>query len=109
MRISDWSSDVCSSDLPSGEAVFVRKIIDELDEIALRSGATLCPGNGASAFLGDVAIHSIVDVAQDRVGAVMYDIRGYTPSWGSLTSYMSSILPGGGQIGRASCRERVCQ
>src|SRR3546814_17568475 len=26
----------------------------------------------------------------------MYDIRGYTPSWGSLTSYMSSILPGGG-------------
>src|SRR3546814_10652669 len=35
MRISDWSSDVCSSDLPSGNAVFPS---DRLDALAAALG-----------------------------------------------------------------------
>jgi hypothetical protein len=81
---------------PSGEGGFIAEVIDKLDAVALRTGATLCPGNGASAFLGDIAIHSILDKTKDRVGAVLYDIQNYTPSWGSLQSYLASILPSGG-------------
>jgi hypothetical protein len=86
---------------PSGEGGFIAEVIDKLDGTASRTGATLCPGNGTSAFLGDIAIHSILDETQDRVGAVLYDIQNYTPSWGSLQSYLTSILPSGGARIRA--------
>src|SRR3546814_9490662 len=69
MRISDWSSDVCSSDL------------DQAVSEAVRHGgreAELCPG---CAF-GDRAPR---DRAQDRRARASFE------------------------IGRASCRERVCQ
>src|SRR3546814_7920826 len=39
MRISDWSSDVCSSDLASGVAAFVFRRAAKLDEIAEGSAA----------------------------------------------------------------------
>src|SRR3546814_8142881 len=73
MRISDWSSDVCSSDLPDtdeeeDEEYFVKEAtvwVDGLDKIHKHRGINLC-----------------VDL--------------------SATPYYI------GQIGRASCRERVC-
>src|SRR3546814_7710279 len=61
MRISDWSSDVCSSDLYfAGQSVFT-------------------------------AGHPYSGTSRSRAGTAR---RRY---------------PGTGQIGRASCRERVCQ
>src|SRR3546814_3095764 len=66
MRISDWSSDVCSSDLPIRDSV-------------VRSRPAWCLGLCAGIF---------DDVAQ-RSGAVI-----------------AQMPP---EIGRASCRERVCQ
>jgi hypothetical protein len=81
---------------PSGEAVFIEEVINSLDKLALKTRATLCPGNGAAAFLGDVALHWIVDPAKHRVGGVLYDIHGYQPSYGSFKSYLESILPAGG-------------
>src|SRR3546814_6232058 len=66
MRISDWSSDVCSSDL----SVDFRRGGDEMSRVAT---------------IGTV-------VERDRFG----------------NEYRVGLL-GIGQIGRASCRERVCQ
>src|SRR3546814_7097211 len=68
MRISDWSSDVCSSDLRRGTASFWR-------------GARPEAGSAAAVLLGQA------EQAERRVAGTDAE----------------------SQIGRASCRERVCQ
>src|SRR3546814_3459296 len=70
MRISDWSSDVCSSDLPADH------------------------GGGLEGILGPFLelIDAGHDHALDRAG-----------------NLEANAARSGGQIGRASCRERVCQ
>src|SRR3546814_2160229 len=71
MRISDWSSDVCSSDLT----------------YALRAWAA--KRQRAS--------------ARRRMGHIVTPLR-----W-TLAAHMPIPAPCRAQIGRASCRERVCQ
>src|SRR3546814_10866288 len=76
MRISDWSSDVCSSDLtldlrqPEGQEV-VRKLAETADVL----------------------------IENFRPGTL--------EGWGLGWDVLHEINPQ--QIGRASCRERVCQ
>jgi Saccharopine dehydrogenase NADP binding domain len=81
---------------PSGETGFVREVIDSFDLVAQKTGASLCPGNGAAAFLGDIALRWILEPTKHSVGGVLYDIREYQPSFGSFKSYIAVILPGGG-------------
>src|SRR3546814_4017637 len=97
MRISDWSSDVCSSDLldttvPIGDVMLAAASILERDggdtaTVELLRG--LFGGGGATAELGQLP-----DI---RLGDLV----------GVLPGEESSAL--GAEIGRASCRERVCQ
>src|SRR3546814_4879016 len=84
MRISDWSSDVCSSDL---------LLLDP--HVALGSDGS--PGGSHPRSAGTFAkwIEEFV-VRQPRVSIEEAVSRA--------TSYPASI-----QNGRASCRERVCQ
>src|SRR3546814_6813615 len=79
MRISDWSSDVCSSDL-----VFVA---------ALMVGRT-------PEYVGKKIEAREVKLAMLAVAVLPLVILGFTA--------IASVLPAG-QIGRASCRGRVCQ
>src|SRR3546814_954592 len=96
MRISDWSSDVCSSDL---------RLVDP-------AGQT---GERDSAYLIDF------DYASSPNWAVIHDLR---LEHGSRTAQIDHLLinrwmdvyvletkhfHAGIKIGRASCRERVCQ
>src|SRR3546814_3441041 len=74
MRISDWSSDVCSSDL-------LRHV--------LRAGAAAPP---VEAVPGRLLRH---------LGGLLEEVVGHVEVHGAR--------PSAGQIGRASCRERVCQ
>src|SRR3546814_2731447 len=79
MRISDWSSDVCSSDL----------------------GA---PGHGEGHNSGQ-AMNIVAALAVKD-----WMVRTHTP--GTLLIWpgvAEELLGGKAQIGRASCRERVCQ
>src|SRR3546814_6923383 len=77
MRISDWSSDVCSSDLELvGEAIAGRR-----DEVFLVS--KVLPSNASRK--GTIAA---CERSLCRLGTDCIDLY---------------------QIGRASCRERVCQ
>src|SRR3546814_2781765 len=78
MRISDWSSDVCSSDL-------ARRRDEQL----------------AAAARADVAGGALVDAESVHRPAGLDDL----PSQGDLAACPLA----GRQIGRASCRERVCQ
>src|SRR3546814_1649977 len=93
IRISGWSSDVCSSDLR-------RSVLIQLE----RTGASHLGGR----------IESAVD-ALDRVHPEVERVRqhgqedGVRERKGELHRVVVDRLEGLHQIGRASCRERVCQ
>src|SRR3546814_5963151 len=83
MRISDWSSDVCSSDLPAETCVLARALE--------RHAATR--GTDTYAAFEDGARWSFADtLAHVRTSAAGLQALGVRQ-----------------EIGRASCRERVCQ
>src|SRR3546814_8070490 len=91
MRISDWSSDVCSSDLPARGTHVVG--MDVRFQGQFQPQAELMDQR-------EVAFRSL----EDRIDECAF------PRF--LTAEQISV--GGGfrleeQIGRASCRERVCQ
>src|SRR3546814_5772860 len=73
LRISDWSSDVCSSDLVHGRRTWI-------------------PGGADSCSV----LHESARAFISRVYSICM-VRTSWPSWVS------------NKIGRASCRERVCQ
>src|SRR3546814_12989864 len=73
MRISDWSSDVCSSDL--------------FYELARRREAGL-----------DARWRHFLDVIRKPGGSALFDL-----------TCVLALLFMAWKIGRASCRERVCQ
>src|SRR3546814_8602535 len=83
MRISDWSSDVCSSDLMSLRTWQCRKDAPDRRLTTQQSGR-------AWAFAGILARATAVFGSQEKA-----------EEW--------LARPATGQIGRASCRERVCQ
>src|SRR3546814_6903140 len=85
MRISDWSSDVCSSDLVNGAllsraAVYVLKSLNDDDLAAMLDRA-------AATELGNLSF------ADDAKATLIASADG----------------DGRKQIGRASCRERRCK
>src|SRR3546814_11716731 len=95
MRISDWSSDVCSSDL--GNELRPRITLrDSKGEVLM-----LVSGAEARYYLSADAILSVEDGAQVHAG----DVLARNPVEGTKTR----DITGGLQIGRASCRERACQ
>src|SRR3546814_10610730 len=95
MRISDWSSDVCSSDLLS------------LMALILAAGLVV---DDAIVVLENIARH--IDDGMPPLKAAYVGTRevGFTllSMNLSLVVVFVSILYMG-EIGRASCRERVCQ
>src|SRR3546814_5540606 len=83
MRISDWSSDVCSSDLSLTDCVFEVERATTVEEV--------------NQFLKDASENELKDILGfEERPLVSIDYR---------TDPRSSII----EIGRASCRERVCQ
>src|SRR3546814_4874700 len=88
MRISDWSSDVCSSDLHLD--------IDAREALV----------QALNAYEGAVVLIShdphLIELTADR----LWLVHGGTckPFDGDMDDYRKLL-----QIGRASCRERVCQ
>src|SRR3546814_6265054 len=82
MRISDWSSDVCSSDLCSGRLA-----------CKLVYGGTLCSVPGCSMRGAGGGPGGRAQSCRRRLSAIARD----------------GLPPTQVEIGRASCRERVCQ
>src|SRR3546814_18889313 len=108
MRISDWSSDVCSSDL------FVKR-----DEWLLNMGRS---SRGSAALID---AQGAIYVASERFRELLAlefgagDLsmlpfaltaeRRAEPEPFQIGSLHFRVQPQGSQIGRASCRERVCK
>src|SRR3546814_11272990 len=101
MRISDWSSDVCSSDLhPTDRIVHRSEPLLELPANPLSTNLDL-----GSALVVEMLMEggAMGNLAQAMHEGEMKDIRtlvGAGIAWS---------LNGVAEIGRASCRARVCQ
>src|SRR3546814_1696881 len=98
MRISDWISDVCSSDLPARARTFVCRIVfaslcDKLVDIS--PDLKFVPQLAESWKTSDDGLTLTFTL---REGALYHD---GTP--------IDAASVKANQIGRASCRERVCQ
>src|SRR3546814_5440119 len=105
MRISDWSSDVCSSDLyQTGAFEYLPKPFDIDEALALVNRAILHlnklqqqEATKAAAPLQSTEIIGESPAMQEVFRAI-----------GRLSQSHITVLING-EIGRASCRERVCQ
>src|SRR3546814_9822363 len=97
MRISDWSSDVCSSDL-SVVSVVHRTLLDD----GPRVQADLRSAEQVRSALERVEPSLVIHAAYARDEA---SVVGATHNVASAASAVGAEL----EIGRASWRERVCQ
>src|SRR3546814_11852940 len=95
MRISDWSSDVCSSDLAAG------LLLSPPFEAAAspQGGSETCwrPVAKGKSDVGGLMIVGRI------IGWFLLFCALVSLGWDAVSSLSS------GKIGRASCRERVCQ
>src|SRR3546814_1251936 len=99
LRISDWSSDVCSSDLV---------VILQVEEQRPRASH----GTHALGTLGVVELHAELDAAglrADPLGEADGDaeVGGVDADEDAVLRF--DVVARHAEIGRASCRERVCQ
>src|SRR3546814_8198495 len=95
MRISDWSSDVCSSDLRT----FLRRwmILDEAQNLTPKQMKTLITRAGPGTKI--VCLGNVEQI----------DTPYLTETTSGLTYAVDRFKNWAHKIGRASCRERVCQ
>src|SRR3546814_19572818 len=101
MRISDWSSDVCSSDLiaPHGlDVVVIVKRVDQLQQLARIASPD---GDDRLRPPGELRAFRLAKRLFQRLCDFMERIH--------RRPYLMAFLGGLPEIGRASCRERVCQ
>src|SRR3546814_9010946 len=97
MRISDWSSDVCSSDLA---------LEQHLHRVQGASGQPVAHGQRTSqGSLGTLAggREMVAMHCQDQSVATLQQAKA------QVGAFSDDPLISNEQIGRASCRERVCQ
>src|SRR3546814_14578526 len=112
MRISDWSSDVCSSDLdgtwvahpaliPIAREVFDAHMPGAHQYDVAREDPGSSPGQAVQVTAADLLAPSRGTITRD----------GFDGNVEVCVRYLAAWLDGHGcvPIGRASCRERVCQ
>src|SRR3546814_18578584 len=96
MRISDWSSDVCSSDLllAAGQKSMTRHRL----RLHSRQGKQ---------HMTDIPLATILRINAARtIPLTRYEEEGNFDRFGYIKDLAENN--GADQIGRASCRERVC-
>src|SRR3546814_7302435 len=99
MRIIDWSSDVCSSDLP-----FMGPITSGLGEIYQY---TIDPKPGYDTVYSDREIRTVQDWIVKRQMAMVRGVVEVNGFGGHIKQYEVAVNPE--LLGQATCRERVCQ
>src|SRR3546814_6678165 len=104
MRISDWSSDFCSSDLlEDGRSTYIQLLCTAGDNKALRDISS-----GALPIVepGTVLLEGAYTPPRFRHLPIMPAAMARIAEEGRRRGARWAVVP---KIGRASCRERVCQ
>src|SRR3546814_16854233 len=101
MRISDWSSDVCSSDLVSGDFAVRKRLTSALAGKRMPTEASAfverCnPGLILPVFRPDKEFSG-----RHPIGKLAHVHAVFCPALAGLAAII--------KLGRASCRARVCQ
>src|SRR3546814_13121305 len=122
MRISDWSSDVCSSDLRLGQpdlfdipfvAAAGAAIFDNLGLLfALGIGVGLAKDNNGAAGLAGIVCFLVATRGSMTLPTVPPDtLAGLSADATALAAdaWRTKAIAKLSEIGRAACRERVCQ
>src|SRR3546814_3521279 len=92
MRMSDWSSDVCAADLNG--------VVERLNK-TLKEGLRRSLAN-------EFEVAKKVQEAVAAYNTAVHSSTGYSPFF--MVYHRDMVMPFNSiQIGRASCRERVCQ
>src|SRR3546814_6784023 len=115
MRISDWSSDVCSSDLlvlqtPQEENGLKKIRLTPLFFRRIHKWVGLILGLQFVLWTLSGSVMALLD--KDKVAAHAHDMGHAHPLPGGEYFDVGALSTGDpvlGAIGRASCRERVCQ
>src|SRR3546814_2437876 len=106
MRISDWSSDVCSSDLKSMHIHILGICGTFMGGIAV-----LAKEAGFRVTGCDANVYPPMSTQLEAQGIEL--IEGFSPEQTDLNPDIyvigNVVSRGNPQIGRASCRERMCQ
>src|SRR3546814_11840374 len=110
MRISDWSSDVCSSDLPSeniivGNTVLYGAIAGEAYLQGVAGERFAVRNSGATAVVEGVGDHGCEYMTGGVVAVLGQTGRNFAAGMSGGVAYVYDD----DEIGRASCRERVWQ
>src|SRR3546814_17386118 len=114
MRISDWSSDVCSSDRVAEEPERIGKralVLSTPEQGASASALTRELGGGAVGTFTGAAMHvpvSVVDEAASMASRLGADCT-VAIGGGSTIGLAQGLSIPLDQIGRESCRGRECQ
>src|SRR3546814_21032509 len=124
MRISDWSSDVCSSDLdtrlapPFRDLALIRQTALEFDtlkpqEVVDRLKPLATEGNPWFGSAGEMVAIAYMKMRKPELSgplfAAMSKDRSVPETIRTRAVQMAGLLGVDAEIGRASCRERVCQ
>src|SRR3546814_12925849 len=99
MRISDWSSDVCSSDLGG-----IAAVLEPGDTFESHIDDTMTAGAGLN---NRDAVEFVVENAPAVIERLADLGVPFNP--GEAGGERWHLTQEGGQIGRAACRERVCK
>src|SRR3546814_2864145 len=119
MRISDWSSDVRSSDLPDFGALFADMeipdggVLDPARVIHPKAEAEIAFTMGRDLEDPDASLETVIAAIDKAVPAIeIVDSR--IADW--RITFADTVADNGssaffvlGKLGRASCRDRVCQ
>src|SRR3546814_15590436 len=108
MRISDWGSDVCSSDFPLGDEAQRCPPLGQSDKEFIDLGLS----GDRNALLLQIA--SLAPHAHDRISenirrVAVCDLNGLLDTFCKSPTEIGREIDAFEKNGRASCRERVCQ
>src|SRR3546814_14737888 len=108
MRISDWSSDVCSSDLAPTDGLTLSAAVAytdaEFTETFISNAGIDLKGRAAPRapkWSGNLSFDWEIPIS-DSLDFSVFGLANYSGSYFADATTLN-------EIGRASCRERVCQ
>src|SRR3546814_19510010 len=101
MRISDWSSDVCSSDLDHPDLVIAKASLRKL--LALNEDDGYVQPCLSPIWDTGLAAQALIEAGEDPDGNIVARSMDWLADRQILDTYGAWTH----QIGRASCRERV--